>query len=273
MRTSHLKEKKTLSMPGLLKIIRKCFTKMPHLHCGKKMSLVDILMSAIAMFSLKSPSLLAFETASLLEAVRHNLRTLYHVNCVPCDTYMREVLDEVDPRELRQAFLKIFDEVRIGKLLEQYRFLDGYLCLIDGTQVFHSDNVHCDNCCKKNHKDGRVSHYHQILGAVLAHPKLKQVLPLCPEPIKNTDGSSKNDCEKNAFKRFLEDLKKEHPRLKLTIVSDALSADGVHVNDLKKKGYSFIINVKPKGNRLLFEWVKGITRSKSVIQETSFETH
>ena len=127
-----------------------------------------------------------------------------------------------------------------------------------------SEKIHCKNCCKKEHQDGRVTYHHQILGAVLAHPDCRQVIPLCPEPITKQDGATKNDCERNACHRFLTDLKREHPRLNLTICSDALSATAPHINELKTFGYHFIIVVKPEGNRTLYEWVKGITREMKV---------
>ena len=92
-----------------------------------------------------------------------------------------------------------------------------------------SEKIHCKNCCRKEHQDGRVTYHHQILGAVLAHPDCRQVIPLCPEPITKQDGATKNDCERNACHRFLTDLKREHPRLNLTICSDALSATAPHI--------------------------------------------
>ena len=54
-------------------------------------------MSALAMFGLKSPSLLAFDDASNDPVVRYNLKSLYLIKNVPSDTRMREILDEVDP--------------------------------------------------------------------------------------------------------------------------------------------------------------------------------
>ena len=35
----------------------------------------------------------------------------------PSDTHMREVLDEVDPRDLRDSHLALFEEAKRGKLL------------------------------------------------------------------------------------------------------------------------------------------------------------
>jgi hypothetical protein len=154
----------------------------------------------------------------------------------------------------------IFHEAQRGKLLERYEYLGSYLCLVDGTEIFHSEKVHCQNCCKKQHKDGRVTYHHQLLGAVIAHPDLSQVIPLCPEPITKRDGEKKNDCERNALSRFLADLKKEHPRLKLTIVADALSATAPNIHELNAYGYDFIIVAKADGNKALFDWVRGVTQ-------------
>ena len=256
----HQKAKKTLSMTGLLSIVREVFDSIPRKVKRQTISLSDCLMSALAMFSMKSPSLLAFDGTKLEETVLHNLETLYEVTNPPSDTHMREVLDEVDPKALRETFLSVFHEAQRGKLLERYSFFDGYLCLVDGTEIFNSEKIHCKNCCKKEHQDGRVTYHHQMLGAVLAHSDCRQVIPLCPEPILKQDGITKNDCERNAFRRFLIDLKREHPRLVLTICSDALSATAPHIKDLKSLEYKFIIVTKPEGNRTLYDWVKGITR-------------
>jgi hypothetical protein len=261
-RGPHWKEKKTLSMPGLLKAVRESFCQIPlkKVHKDRNINPHDCLMSALAMFSLKSPSLLAFDKGRAEPIVQKNLQTLFGVKQVPSDTYMREILDEIDSKEIRTTFLEVFHEAQRGRLLERYEFLGGYLCLVDGTEIFNSEKIHCKNCCKKEHRDGRITYHHQILGAVLAKPGMTQVLPLCPEPITRQDGKTKNDCERNAFSRFLHDLKREHPRLKLTMVSDALSANAPHINELISLGHNFIIVVKPDGNRSLYEGVKGITR-------------
>jgi hypothetical protein len=256
------REKKKLSMSGLLNVAKRIFSSISSAckHKDKKISLCDCLLSALAMFSLKFPSLLAFDRGKAEPIVQDNLTRLFQIGKVPCDTYMREVLDEVNPEDIRPAFLKVFHEAQRGKLLERYEYLDGYLCLVDGTEIFHSEEVHCKNCCKKEHRDGRITYHHQILGAVIAHPDLHQVIPLCPEPITKQDGATKNDCEQNAFQRFLSDLKKEHPRLKLTIVSDALSANAPHVNAVRNNGHHFIVVAKADGNRTLYESLKGITK-------------
>lgn len=63
-----------------------------------------------------------------------------------------------------------------------------------------------------------------MLGAVLVHPEHREVIPLAPEPIVKDDGAKKNDCERNASKRLLSDLRREHPHFKMLIVEDGLAS-------------------------------------------------
>ncbi len=60
--------------------------------------------------------------------------------------------------------------------------------------------------------------------------KRREVIPLAPEPIVKGDGQTKNDCERNAAKRLLSDLRREHPHLKVLIVEDALASNYPHLS-------------------------------------------
>jgi len=63
------------------------------------------------------------------------------------------------------------------------------------------------------------------LGAAIVHPDFKEVIPLALEPIIKQDGQSKNECERNAAKRFIDKLRKDHPRLPLILVEDGLKLE------------------------------------------------
>ena len=133
----------TLSAPGLLRGVRKSFDKLKDPVSARRFSLSDCLMSGLAVFGLKYPSLLQFDRdARTDEVVRANLKTLYGVERAPCDTALRERLDEVDPRELRVAFKRVFAALQRGKGLEGFTWLDGhYLLSVDGTGDFSSSSV------------------------------------------------------------------------------------------------------------------------------------
>ena len=56
-----------------------------------------------------------------------------------------------------------------------------------------------------------------MLGAVLLHPAKRAVIPLRPEPIVQQDGTTKNDCERNAAKRLIAKLRQDHPHLQVIV--------------------------------------------------------
>ncbi len=76
----------TLSAPGLLRLARDSFERIEDPVASRGSGLTDCLMSALAMFSLKYPSLLSFEQdARDEEQIRSNLRNLYGVVRAPSD--------------------------------------------------------------------------------------------------------------------------------------------------------------------------------------------
>jgi len=94
-----------------------------------------------------------------------------------------------------------------------------------------------------------------MLGAVIVHPDFREVIPLAPEPIQRSDGQEKNDCERNASRRWLKRFRKDHPHLPVIITEDALSSNGPHIRDLKAGNYHFILGVKPTDHAYLFEQI------------------
>jgi hypothetical protein len=210
----------------------------------------DALMSAFAMFSLKAPSLLAFDK----QRAEGNLKTIYGIERAPCDTRMRERLDPVAPESLRPSFKLAFRQLQRGKALESMVFLDGhYLVALDGTGYFSSNTIHCDSCLHKEHRNGSITYYHQMLGAALIHPDFRAVIPLMPEPIVKQDGTAKNDCERNAAKRFITKLRQDHPHLKFIITEDALSSNAPHIETLHDYGCHYILGVKKGDHAYLFK--------------------
>jgi len=219
----------------------------------------DALMSGLALFSLKDPSLLAFEKRRTDETVK----SMYHIKDIPSDTYLRRILDDVDYTELSRLFKALFAALQRGKGLEDMVFYDGhYLISNDGTQYFSSEHVHCNSCMKVRHRNGHTEYRHGFLGSAIVHPDHKEVIPLCPEPIKNTDGTEKNDCERNASRRWLATFRREHPHLKGIVVEDALAANAPHLRDLKEHDLHFIVGIKPKSHTYLYEILNGKNTKK-----------
>jgi len=248
--------RKNLSADALFQVLRQAFQHVSDPRTGNPtISVGDALMSGVAMFTLKDPSLLAFDQRRQLD--EKNLQMIFGIQHVPCDTRLREILDPMDWEQLRPAFREVFSQLQSNKALQPFRFLNGaYLLALDGTQYFSSHQIHCDQCMEKHHADGKVTYHHQMLGAALVAPGRKEVIPLMPEPILKQDGETKNDCERNALKRFLPKFRQDHPHLKVIVTLDALYANAPVIRDLRKALMSWIIRVKPDGNPFLFQQVE-----------------
>ena len=266
--------RKYLSADGLLASVRRCFNQETFNFCRSPYSWENCLMSGLAIFGLKFPSLLQFEKDKHAESMtRRNLRTLYGIENVPSDTCLRERLDQITPEQLRRPFKQIFAHLQRGKMLERYRYLDGYYLLaLDGTGQFSSEKVHCENCCSKHHRNGKTTYYHHMLGAALTHPEQKVVIPLAPEPIVKGDGDTKNDCERNAGKRLLSDFRREHPHLKTLVVEDGLGSNFPHLSLLDSLDMAYIIGAKPGDHKYMFARMNEV-KPEVYTQEEADGTH
>jgi hypothetical protein len=247
------KARKHLSADALFSVVRSLFATIPDARRSEAViTLADALMAGFAMFSLKCPSLLDFDR----QRAEGNLQTIYGIERVPCDSYIRELLDPVASDSLRPVFTGVFRQLQRGKALEALVFFQGgYLLALEGTGYFSSKTIHCSSCLETHHRDGSVTYSHQLLGAALIHPDRREVIPLMPEAILKQDGSEKNDCERNAANRFLAKLRREHPHLQVIVTEDGLSSNAPHIETLQVYGCHYILGVKEGDHAYLFAHV------------------
>jgi hypothetical protein len=184
---------------------------------------------------------------------------------------MREVLDPLSPKWLRPLFKSVFRPLQRGKALEPMTFLDGhYLLALDGTEYFSSKTIHCASCLHRVHRNGSITYAHQMLGAAIIHPDQRTVIPLMPEPIVTCDGTDKNDCERNAAKRFVAKLRQDHPHLKFIVTEDSLSSNAPHIETLHVQGLHYILGGKEGDHPSLFQQVQAAEHAGRV---TAYDRH
>ena len=147
------KTRRHLSFDPLIRQIRLRAKQLPDTRNGIRCnySIADAVMSAVALFSLKDPSLLAFQE----RRNDANMKNIFRILQVPSDTQMREILDPIEPDALEPdalgpLFNDIFRELQRGKALEAYDFLDGYCLLsLDGSGYYSSKKVRCASCLQR----------------------------------------------------------------------------------------------------------------------------
>lgn len=280
VQTEEIKLRKHLNGDALIKTMHTGFDAIRDHRSGPVThTLADSLMAGFAMFSLKDPSLLAFDERRF--SGPHNLMTIYAMGSIPCDTSMREILDGVDPNDLRPLFKEAFRQLQRGKVLEKYIFMDtGYLLNLDGTGYFSSDSRYSDLCLeKRNKKTGKITYYLQTVGAAVVHQDIREVIVLPPETIRKQDGETKMDCERNAIKRFLDKLRNDHPHLQFIVNEDALSSNAPHIKDLEGHNLHYILGVKQGDHKFLFQYVDDAVAGGDVMelnitqQENAHITH
>lgn len=257
-KTAYIKKitlRKHLNADALFATLRSGFEKIPDHRPGTvKHTLPDSLMSGLAMFSLKDPSLLAFDGRRSDD--HENLKTIFGMNTIPCDTSMREILDPVCPEHLRPLFKDCIRPLQRGKVLEKMLFMgQGYLLNLDGTGYFSSNNRYSPACLERKSRSGEITYHLQAVGAAVVHPAYKEVIALCPEVIRRQDGSTKMDCERNAIKRMLVKLRQDHPHMKFIVNEDSLASNAPHIRDLQEHDFRFILGAKESDHKSLFEFV------------------
>lgn len=253
---SNRKVRKHIHADKFLALIREDFQKIPDLRAGNtSISLEDALMSALAMFHLKDPSLLAFDKRRREEP--ENLHTIYSISTIPCDSQMRTILDPLKLFNLQAPFKTIFRQLQRGKELEKMAYYKGhYLLSADGTGFYSSAKVASPYCMSKKNRNGETLYYQQMFAASFVHPDLKVVIPVAPEIMSKRDGSKKNDCERNAAKRFFAHFRKAHPHLKTIVVEDGLASNAPHIMELQRLNLRFILGAKPGDHAALFRQLR-----------------
>lgn len=244
------------TMSSLCRLVRGVFSQHNQDRVGRyKISTTDCLMSAFALFSLKYPSLLQFDKElSHEKALRHNLGSLFGIKHIPCDTQMRERLDGLSFTNPRIAMKSVLARLQRAKVLEQWQFMGHYLVSLDGTGFFSSSQIHCPQCCEKHHRNGTTTYSHQMVVGSIVHPSLRQVLPIGFEPIVKSDGQQKNDCERNASKRWLAEFRRQHPQLPTIIVADGLSANAPFIKLLEHYRCHYILVCQKDDHKYLWDW-------------------
>ncbi|MDR0495001.1 MAG: hypothetical protein LBG95_05170 [Treponema sp.] len=133
-------------------------------------------------------------------------------------------------------------------MLDHYRVLDG-------VWYHSSEKIHCKRCLHMT-KDGVTAYYHTVLAGTIVKPADATVLPVMGEMTGNEDGSKKQDCERNAMKRWLGKHAEEYQWLKPTLLGDDLFSNYPICTAIKEKGMSFIFTCKEDSHPWLTETVK-----------------
>lgn len=217
--------------------------------------MADIGLSAFAVFFMGSPSFLAHQRRLEEGHGRSNCQTLFGISAIPTDAYIRLMLDGAPTAWFDPMFYKAIETEGI---LAPFRRLDGQtLIALDGTEHFCSRKIRCQRCSTRKRSDGAKEYFHAFLGATIVAPGHQQVLPLPPEFIAPQDGAEKQDCERNAAKRWLERHGPAIAHLRPVFLGDDLFACQPIAVAIQQAGGNFILTCKPSSHQTITEYLTG----------------
>ncbi len=231
-------------------------------------SMADIGLSAFSLFFMQSESFLSHQRRLEQGHGTSNCQTLFGMKKIPTDNYIRLMLDQVCPQALQPCFDQVVEQVRERGGLKAFQRLGGRtLVALDGTEYFCSQKLSCPQCQTRKRSNGKTESYHAMLAAMIVAPGHNMVLPLMPEFIAPQDGAEKQDCERNAAKRWLSAHGERVAPLRPVYLGDALFSCQPLVEAVLATGADFLFVVKKDGHKTLYEYVDGAWLQERAVTE------
>lgn len=261
-----MKFKKYLNFTSLRKSFSSLLRQIPDFRQSTKTtySLHDAVMSGFACMFFQDSSLLHFQQQLKEKQNMDNLQTIFDVHNIPQSTQLRDTVDEINSNEFTPVFDDFFSRLQRAKYLGDFQLFPGlYLCSIDATQFFSSENINCSNCLHTDHKN-QTTYSHKALQAAIMHPNQKQIIPLMPEEISNFDAQEKQDCELNAAKRLIPKIRAAHPQLGIIIVGDGLYSKHPFVTHLLNHRMHYILVAKPQDHLSMMQLINSSENIKEL---------
>jgi hypothetical protein len=144
-------------------------------------------------------------------------------------------------------------------VVESFRsFANTLLIALDGTGYFYSEAIHCRFCHVAHHRGGRVSYTHSALMPALVKPKCPQVIALEPEFILPQKDHGKQDCEREAAKRWIASVASRYSSMGITLLGDDLYSCQPIIELVQQQEIDFIFVAKPPSHKYLYEELKSL---------------
>jgi hypothetical protein len=162
---------------------------------------------------------------------------------------INDCLEKLDPEELQKFRKRMIRKLLRKRSFEDTRFLGKYwTVIIDATQLFCFNEKMDEHCLRKTINKGtkyeKTCYYHNVLEAKLVLGD-NLIISIATEFIENEkEDVEKQDCERKAFKRLAEKLKKNYPRLPICILGDSLYACAPVFQICKENEWGFLIRFK-----------------------------
>ena len=226
-----------------------------------KYALSDAVNSAMSMFFMQAQSFLAYNQAmSRKKQGKQNLQNLFAVKDIPSDNQIRNLLDPLSPTEFVSQYEWLWKQLaRLGGLQGYRTSLKTRLIALDGMVYHSSTTITCPNCLTRQDRNGQTHYYHSTLLPLMVQPEQEHVLPCFPEMITPQDGSEKQDCERKAGKRWLENWAHLFKPYSITYLGDDLFCNQPFCQKVITHKQFFTFVCKPDSHVELYRWLAALS--------------
>src|SRR6202045_4682168 len=252
-------------LPSLLSELQAVCATFPDRRKGRggNIAPTDFGLSAFAMFFMQSGSVLAYQRTMEKGHGRSNCRTLFGIGRIPSDNYIRDFLDEADPALLQPCFERMEALLSEPPMRQAFGRLGGRtLIALDGTEFFCSQKLGCPHCLTRKRANGKTESYHSMLSATVVTPGRSKVVPLMPEFVAPQDGAEKQDCERNAVKRWFSKHGARLAPLRPIFLGDDLFGCHPVAKMVTDAGDDFIFTCKETSHKALYDFIDGAELSR-----------
>jgi hypothetical protein len=216
----------------------------------------DIALSAFSVFFTQSPSFLAHQRQLERSHGTSNAQRLFQISQVPTDNHIRTIMDKVDPNLFTKLFRNGFERVINSDFKNDFTVLGKHILIaLDGVQHCSSSAICCDNCNHKKLKNGETHFFHSLLGAVLCTPNMNVAIPLESELVIPQDGHEKQDCEREASKRWIKNYGTYYANKGAILLGDDIYSCEPICTAIKDAGMDFIFTCKPDSHKSLYDFI------------------
>jgi len=255
----------------------------------KQYQINEIIFGGIAMFLFKTGSRNNMNNFLKCNKFKANFYKLFKI-WLPCMDNVALILKSLDTKELENLKKELITELITKRIFDKWRFAGKIVVSIDATGLVTFNEPHCDKCLtrtykakNKNDKD-KIVYFHNVLEAKIVTPcgfsMSLSTIWIDNDPDNKQEDYDKQDCERKAFERLAEKIKKEYPRLEICLCADGLYPNNTFFEICTKNQWDYVVTLKDKSLKGLWKKIrltnrdyikiKGKKKSIEYIQEYQF---
>lgn len=256
-------EHKSLQFDKLVGYLKLQFMLFPDNRRGfnTRYSMLDAGLGAFSVFFMQSSSFLSHQKQLQEKKGKNNAASLFQIEQIMSDNQIRNLLDPISPSHLTPLFTMIYKNLKEAGHIEPYRCLNNTILIAFDGVCYHSSNkVHCEQCYRREHKNGTVTYSHSAITPVIVAPGNSHVISLSPEFITPQDGHDKQDSEHAAVKRWLLSHATQYQSEGVTFLGDDLYSCQPICQAILDAKCHYLLTCKPDSHKTLYECVNALEK-------------